>query len=78
MRVFRRHPKTIAKIGMYIFGAMLFCGIGIGCGGIIVMSSYQAAMIEFWIGLGMLFVSVFVVFWTSLGLIFNWLDYKQV
>ena len=34
MRVFRRHPKTIAKIGMYIFGAILLCGIGIGFGGL--------------------------------------------
>jgi hypothetical protein len=77
MRAFRRHPRTIAKIGMYIFGAMLLCGVGIGFGGFVIMSIYQAAMIEFWIGLGMVFVAIFVIFWTILGLIFNWVDYKE-
>tara|TARA_B100000242_G_scaffold293067_1_gene270061 strand:- start:1126 stop:1371 length:246 start_codon:yes stop_codon:yes gene_type:complete len=76
-RYFRRHPKTIARFLIIIFSILLVCGVGIGIGGGFITTLYSGESLQFWIGILMVMVSIFVVFWTVLGLIFNVVDYNN-
>lgn len=75
--MYRAHPKTIAKRFMVIFSVLFVCGAGVGLGGLVIMSEFDGQTVQFWIGLGMGFVSVFTIFWTVLGFVINAMQYQS-
>jgi len=75
--MFKAHPKTIAKRFMGLFATLFICGVGLGLGGLLIMSIWLASTIQFWIGLGLCFLAVFTIVWTALGFIFNFMDYQN-
>jgi len=74
--MFHAHAKTISKRLVILFSMILVCAIGIAIGGLVIIQ--ESAGIENFIGLLMVFISVFTSFWATLGIIINVSEYNNL